>query len=524
MNTHTRHGSVSLASLLLLTLTALCLTVGCRADTSLAKGTPSDLDADIEACEEALREIGSTRPVLHSRYQDRIDAWRSAAAAGDPRGQYLMGRLYGTGLGVPVDKLEAHRHYAAAHEQGLAIAAISLAVSEMSGRPEVAPNLSASQLLEGPASENYVPAMRLLGYWALHGKAPERDAAWGVQMLQSAQQKGSVRAGMDLGLAYVQGIGVRADAERGRALLEEAARNGCPPAYGELGRLAASTHPSTRESTADSEKWWERGAERGDAGSAWSLFRLADSAGDLQSAEVWLARARELGHPGAALLLGDIYTGGHAGRDRDLATAVAHYQFAAYQGDADAALRLGFLHDPPREDRAILAGLAGIPHTQAFQVVDNPKPEDAQRWYAVAASQGSMLAIGCLLDAEASSGVRYEEPARLRQILRHAEATRGQLLARHESLWPRRWRREERLRHHANGDLASWSTVDVPDEAVTMELGSLRGRIQLLDKGVRDFASRLPSDDKVGVSVLKQLQEQPRSFVAELNRRQGAPF
>jgi len=123
-----------------------------------------------------------------------VEAWRAPAAAGNADAQYLLGRAYESGRGVPRNPEEAIRFYRLAAAQG---------------------HPAANRMLGLIYFENGRPAEAMVYY--------ERAAAGGDDIAQ-----------YHVGLAYLNGDGVPADPARGRKLLELAAAQGNGGAQVEL--------------------------------------------------------------------------------------------------------------------------------------------------------------------------------------------------------------------------------------------------------------------------------------------------
>jgi TPR repeat protein len=104
----------------------------------------------------------------------------------------------------------------------------------------------------------------------------------------------------NLGLAYLEGKGVRKDFKRARELFSEAAQGGHPAAPSNLGRMYRDGI-SVRKDKGEAARWFEKSAERGDAwGAFWRAELAAEgkSAHDLSTAAQFMALAVALDRTG----------------------------------------------------------------------------------------------------------------------------------------------------------------------------------------------------------------------------------
>jgi len=163
--------------------------------------------------------------------------------------QFLLGRSYARGEGVPQSYEKAGEWYLKAAEAGNIKAMHNLALLYLNGQGAKQSTQEALKWLK-KASENDDPkSCAELGAFYLSGKYVPKDHAKGAELLEKAVAKGEAGAMARLADDLINGDeGFRKDPVKGLALLQSAADAGNPWACGylghkyELGEIVPSNH------------------------------------------------------------------------------------------------------------------------------------------------------------------------------------------------------------------------------------------------------------------------------------------
>ncbi len=341
-----------------------------------------------------------------------VDAYQAAVSLGNTGAMVSLGRMLGTGDGVPVDFPRAR------------------------------------QLLEdaiaGGAEKDGWAALAAL--YANAGEA-NRDMAKAAEAYQHAADLGDAWAMLSLAQMLTQGNGVPADYERARALLDRAiAAGGEMPqsawaGIGDLYRVAAPPYRDPQKAV----EAYETAISLGNTAAMVSLARMLGS-GD--GVPVDFPRARQLLEDAIAggaekdgwAALAALYANAD-GADRDMAKAAEAYQHAADLGDAWAMLSLAQMlaqgdgipadYDRARTllDQAVATGgempqwaWAGIGDLYRVAAPPYRDPAKAVEAYETAISlgnAGAMVSLARMLGT--GDGVPVDFP-RARQLLEDAIA------------------------------------------------------------------------------------------------------
>lgn len=231
-----------------------------------------------------------------------VSFYAAAARLGDARGQYRYALALELGDGVAQDREAARPWYERAAGQGVAEATVALARGELAG----ASSQAGMERLENCASHGVVPCRYALAEALVNGPASVRDVQRALAMHEAAAAANDARALNELGMLYLRGNGVAADAARGFGYLAR-----CADLRGDGAEICLTN-----------------------LGRAW-IFALGTSA-DLQRARAVLEQAQALGSIDAVCVLGDL-----ADRDGDAAESLRRYAAAAEAGSADCMRKYG---------------------------------------------------------------------------------------------------------------------------------------------------------------------------------------
>lgn len=360
----------------------------------------------------------------------------TAAAAGLPTAQYVLGMMVEQGRGVPANPGAAVELYRRAAEQGLASAQARLGLALMDGRgvlkdpqdgeswlrraavqgdPEAAalvgdlysrggalpPNYAEAALWYRKAAEaGHKGAARALGLLSLTG-ALTRDPVEAARWLRVSAEGGDDQSKVDLASLVLKGEASPEDARRSRALFgQQAAAGDLVAAYNYALCLASGV--GGERDDAEAARWMRRAAESVvNAQYYYGSFLIEGRGVTANPAEgrAYLARAARSGLPDAQAALAELLVTEQPG---DHAGALDLFLRAAAQGHVGAMFGAGAMYN-------------GGYHTPA----DRP---EAQRWFRLAAERGhgrAQLMLGRFL-ANGTAG--DHDPAEARLWLERAEA------------------------------------------------------------------------------------------------------
>jgi hypothetical protein len=164
-------------------------------------------------------------------------AWKAAAEAGDPAGQWLWGRCMQEGAGVPAQPAEAAGWYAQAVRQGFGLAMNELGEMYEQGiavKPN--PKSAVAWYRHGMAKGCGAAAVNL-GRAYMQGKGVERDYLEAAKCFQAAAKAGYADGARGLGEIAEYGRGVTADKKTAARWYREAVALGSQAAQRDLQRV-----------------------------------------------------------------------------------------------------------------------------------------------------------------------------------------------------------------------------------------------------------------------------------------------
>lgn len=237
-----------------------------------------------------------------TRNETEAAAWyKKAAEAGDVEAQFVIGRMYARGEGVPQIVSSAARWFAKSAEGGHALAQFNYAILLERGDGIPADPQAARGILLQAAEQGFTPAQFKLGRDLL--QEPDTQAA-GLSWLEKAAAHEHVAASAVLGQLYANGQYVTREPKRAIAYLQRAAASGHGASYLQLAHV------------------------------------LRTEGAPMQDVFDVLMAATEIGSPEAEFALAQIHLAGE-GRDADVPTGVAWLEKAALHGLPQALFDLG---------------------------------------------------------------------------------------------------------------------------------------------------------------------------------------
>lgn len=215
---------------------------------------------------------------------------RLAADRGHAEAQYNLGNAYANGEGVPVDYAETARWLSAAAEQG---------------HEKAKANLGNRDFWTKAAASGDSEALYRLGN--AYVQFPPVDHRRAVSSWKAAADKGHVGARYNLGLAYLNGMGVKKDHSETFRLWSAAAEAGHLKAQAGLALLYYEGW-GVQKSSSEYLRWITRAAKGGDLESQYNLgmsyLKGEGSPKDPGKALHWLLSAANHGHVDASFNLG----------------------------------------------------------------------------------------------------------------------------------------------------------------------------------------------------------------------------
>ncbi|MGE3146045.1 MAG: DUF4399 domain-containing protein [Pseudorhodoplanes sp.] len=140
----------------------------------------------------------------------RIDA-RVAAEAGNPAAQWVLGSVYQTGAGVPVDLVESFKWFSKAAERGYADAESSLGYAYAEGLGVEKNEAAARKWYLRAAEQGIASAQYNLGNIYSTGRSVPVDQAEAFKWYLKAASQGYALAQVNVGFSYAYGRGVAAN-------------------------------------------------------------------------------------------------------------------------------------------------------------------------------------------------------------------------------------------------------------------------------------------------------------------------
>lgn len=265
----------------------------------------------------------------------------TVAQSGDVASMATVGQLYASGgNGVQPDYKRAMDWLTKAASAGNGPAMTALGDLYTSGKGLSAPDpATALSWYDKAAASGDAGAMLHVGRLHLNANPPEYRAA--LQWFQKAADKGNADAAMELAHCYANGLGVRRDVEKAKAMYEQAAKSGNAEAMFLRGKLAVEA----REKGAN--RWIAHAAEAGHPeamhylGQMYNVGLNVDQSYD--QALAWNTKAANAGSVGAMVDLAQMYYDG-TGVRKDPAQALPWFEKAAKAGNVNAMFTLGVMY------------------------------------------------------------------------------------------------------------------------------------------------------------------------------------
>jgi TPR repeat protein len=180
--------------------------------------------------------------------------YTKAANQGNATAQFNMGVHFAAGRGVPRDEAKAREWYLKAAKQGYASAEANLGAQYMNGLGGAVDFAEAERWLVQAKKHGNVSGTVNLGVLnfrkaVLSDNDEERQASFvaAAECFSAASRQGSAGAQLRLGIMYFLGLGIPADEELGKQLLEAAKAQGNPGAAKFLEMIRNGITPDVTE-------------------------------------------------------------------------------------------------------------------------------------------------------------------------------------------------------------------------------------------------------------------------------------
>jgi TPR repeat protein len=188
---------------------------------------------------------------------------RSAADAGDAEAQFLLGKAYWYGTGVPMDRAKAVEIYRKAAERNHPDALAGLGAAYGIGQGVEKDEKEAADYFRRSAVLGSAAGQMNLEMMLISGKSLERDTVEGVRWMTKAAEQGFLKAQIYLGELFMVGdSGVPRDYTRARAWVGKAAEQEDGRALNLYGVILRDGLGGERDAAA-SVTYFRRAAEKG---------------------------------------------------------------------------------------------------------------------------------------------------------------------------------------------------------------------------------------------------------------------
>ena len=232
---------------------------------------------------------------------------------GDVQCQFIAGRLFSLGTGVPVNFREAAKWFLRAAEHGHAAAAHNIAVYFAKGTG-VERDIEKARAWFSVAAEKGISAAQIqLGKLYAIGDGVPRDKTLAIEWLKKAIASGDPEAKTVLALLHLDGGTAAADSAAAEELLRQAAESGHAPAATQLGHLYSGRY-KVLAGKGDPIFWYKKAADAENVDAQFALgLLLLNGRGvlkDAKAAALLFEKAAHKDHAAAQFELAVLYCTG----------------------------------------------------------------------------------------------------------------------------------------------------------------------------------------------------------------------
>ncbi len=343
-------------------------------------------------------------------YYAAIPLFQEAADLGVPDAQAYLGICYQYGLGnfseqQEENKIKAIEWLSKAEKQGSIPGRYQLAFCYRTGYGVEQDNDEAIRLLNINAGLGDADSMAFLGSIFRSEDYEQNDLETAIEWTRKAAVAGSAKGQYELGVHYLNGIGVVQDYSEAVKWFQLAADQEYAAAQNNLGTCFDHGY-GVEQNHEQAAYWYKLSAQNGFADAQINLALCYDEGSGVsqnyESAVGWLKAAADQGNALGQYYLGYHYENG-LGVDVDYSMAADLYTNSAEQGYAEAAFCLGNLysagHGVPRDSKEAAAWytfaaqqghgkaqfVLGMSYIMGLGVI--PSYETAEYWLKLAANQ-----------------------------------------------------------------------------------------------------------------------------------------
>ena len=167
-----------------------------------------------------------------------VNAWRASANLGDTDSMVRLANLYKEGDVVELDKEEAVKWFRKGAELGNETAQCQLALCYHNGEGVEEDQEESAKWMQKAAEKSGDREVQwIMGRYYQEGWGLEKDMTTAVKWFERSAKKGFPPAQYSLAMCYLNGDGVKADAEKAEELLEDAADSGNKDAQQKLSEI-----------------------------------------------------------------------------------------------------------------------------------------------------------------------------------------------------------------------------------------------------------------------------------------------
>jgi Sel1 repeat-containing protein/PDZ domain-containing protein/putative peptidoglycan binding protein len=207
---------------------------------------------------------------------DFLHTLRRLGEGGNAYIMYRLGRMYGSGIGVARDEIEAVRWLRKSANAGNVAAMTQLAVALLEGHGTGKDPQEAVRLLKSAADLGNVDAIYRLAGLLARGTVVQKDALEAVRLFTRAAEAGYSPAMVDLGLMFNNGQGVEADVTKAAMWYKRAADLGNTFGMVNLGFLYQQGK-GVEKDEATAVSFYKRAANEGNPAGIHNLAAMYDS-------------------------------------------------------------------------------------------------------------------------------------------------------------------------------------------------------------------------------------------------------
>jgi uncharacterized protein len=267
-----------------------------------------------------------------------LQTFQTLAQKDYDKAEFMLGKMYSNGEGIPQDYGQAVKWYKASAEKGNAWAQFYLGLMYNYGKGVPKDSTQAFTWYTKAAQQENAVAQFVLGTMYHIGEGVPQDYKQGLNWFTKAAEQGNAKAQNTLGVMYYKGKGVPQDYKQSLNWFTKAAEQGNADAQCALG-LMYSNGEGVPQDYKQAMNWYTKAAEQGNAEAQNTLgVMYYDGEGapqDYKQSLNWFTKAAEQGNADAQLVLGVRYSVG-VGAPQKYMYSYAWSSLAASQGSEDA--------------------------------------------------------------------------------------------------------------------------------------------------------------------------------------------